>query len=90
MKTKKERVQVGIDGGLKEEAENILRELGMNPTTAITILYKQVVARGEFPLEIKLSEEKWQAMRLREITKNINPERLDTDEKLEAWLNEEQ
>ena len=55
--TEKSRIQVGIDKNLKENAEMILEELGLNPTTAITILYKQVVARGEFPVEIKLSEE---------------------------------
>ena len=58
MKTKeKGRIQVGIDKELKENAEQILEELGLNATTAITILYKQVVSRGEFPMEIKLSEE---------------------------------
>ena len=44
----KSRIQVGIDKNLKENAEMILEELGLNPTTAITILYKQVVARVSF------------------------------------------
>lgn len=49
MKTKeKGRIQVGIDKELKENAEQILEELGLNATTAITILYKQVVSRGNF------------------------------------------
>ncbi|MGG5314934.1 type II toxin-antitoxin system RelB/DinJ family antitoxin [Enterococcus sp. AZ072] len=86
----KGRIQVGIDKELKEEAEYILSELGMNPTTAITILYKQVVARGEFPMEIKLSDEAKAGIRLRELTKNMPVEMLDTQEKLEAWLNEEE
>ncbi|OTN91531.1 hypothetical protein A5809_000896 [Enterococcus faecium] len=56
MKTKeKGRIQVEVDKELKENAEQILEELGLNATTAITILYKQVVSRGEFPVEIKLS-----------------------------------
>lgn len=86
----KGRIQVAIDKELKEEAEYILSELGMNPTTAITILYKQVVARGEFPMEIKLSDEAKAGIRLRELTKNMPVEMLDTREKLEAWLNEEE
>ncbi|HGC5965592.1 TPA: type II toxin-antitoxin system antitoxin, RelB/DinJ family, partial [Enterococcus faecium] len=31
----KSRIQVGIDKDLKENAEMILEELGLNPTTAI-------------------------------------------------------
>lgn len=53
-KAKKGRIQVGIDKELKENAEQILEELGLNATTEITILYKQVVSRGEFPIEIKI------------------------------------
>ncbi|RSD88417.1 type II toxin-antitoxin system antitoxin, RelB/DinJ family, partial [Enterococcus faecium] len=34
--TEKSRIQVGIDKNLKENAEMILEELGLNPTTAIT------------------------------------------------------
>lgn len=86
----KGRIQVEIDKELKEEAEYILSKLGMNPTTAITLLYKQVVARGEFPMEIKLSDEAKAGIRLRELTKNMPLEMLDTREKLEAWLDEEE
>lgn len=92
MKTKqrieKSRIQVGMDKELKENAEMILEELGLNPTTAITILYKQVVARGEFPVEIKLSEEEKQGIRLQQLTKDMPVDFLDTDEKLEEWLDE--
>ena len=37
MKTKKERIQVAVESDLKTEAEDILQDLGMNPTTAITV-----------------------------------------------------
>lgn len=84
----KSRIQVGIDKDLKENAEMILEELGLNPTTAITILYKQVVARGEFPVEIKLSEEEKQGIRLQQLTMDMPVDVLDTDEKLEEWFNE--
>ncbi len=86
--TEKSRIQVGIDKNLKENAEMILEELGLNPTTAITILYKQVVARGEFPVEIKLSEEEKQGIRLQQLTKDMPVDVLDTDEKLEEWFDE--
>ncbi|HGF7960123.1 TPA: type II toxin-antitoxin system RelB/DinJ family antitoxin [Enterococcus faecium] len=91
MKTKeKGRIQVGIDKELKENAEQILEELGLNATTAITILYKQVVSRGEFPMEIKLSEEKKQAIKLRKLTQNMPVQLLDTHEKVNEWFNEDE
>ncbi|MBC9722104.1 type II toxin-antitoxin system RelB/DinJ family antitoxin [Enterococcus durans] len=86
--TEKSRIQVGIDKELKENAEMILEELGLNATTAITILYKQVVARGEFPVDIKLSEEEKKRIRLQQLTKDMPVDVLDTDEKLDVWLNE--
>ncbi len=58
MKVKKERIQVALEKDLKMEAEDILQDLGMNPTTAITVFYKQVVEEGGLPFEVKLSEEK--------------------------------
>ncbi|HGF8315545.1 type II toxin-antitoxin system RelB/DinJ family antitoxin [Enterococcus faecium] len=91
MKTKeKGRIQVGIDKELKENAEQILEELGLNATTAITILYKQVVSRGEFPMEIKLSEEEKQAIKLRQLAQNMPVQLLDTQEKLNEWFNEDE
>ena len=91
MKTKeKGRIQVGIDKELKENAEQILEELGLNATTAITILYNQVVSRGEFPMEIKLSEEEKQAIKLRQLAQNMPVQLLDTHEKLNEWFNEDE
>ncbi|MDT2659398.1 type II toxin-antitoxin system RelB/DinJ family antitoxin [Enterococcus hulanensis] len=89
MKKKKERIQVGIDKQLKETAEMILGELGMNPTTAITILYKQVVERGEFPIDIKLSEDTKQDIRLRQLTKQLPIKMLETEKEIAEWLDEE-
>ncbi|EMF0406568.1 type II toxin-antitoxin system RelB/DinJ family antitoxin, partial [Enterococcus hirae] len=86
----KGRIQVGIDKELKENAEQILEELGLNATTAITILYKQVVSRGEFPMEIKLSEEEKQAIKLRQLAQNMPVQLLDTHEKLNEWFNEDE
>ena len=89
MKKKKERIQVGIDKELKETAEMILGELGMNPTTAITILYKQVVERGQFPIDIKLSEDTKQDIRLRQLTKQLPIKMLETEKEIAEWLDEE-
>ena len=43
-----------IDARLKQEAESIFDELGLNMSTAITIFLKQVVQRNGLPFEVKL------------------------------------
>lgn len=50
----------------------------------------QVGIDKEFPMETKLSDEAKAGIRLRELTKNMPVEMLDTREKLEAWLDEEE
>lgn len=45
---------VRIDPELKERAESILSSLGISPSSAITMFYRQVVLHNGLPFEIKL------------------------------------
>ena len=36
----------------KDHAERVFQRLGMNPTQAITIFYKQVLLRGGLPFDV--------------------------------------
>ena len=47
-------VNIRIDEELKKEAETIFNELGLTPTAAITLFYKQVVRTYSIPFELKL------------------------------------
>ena len=42
-----------MDDSLKKEAESILNSVGITPSEAIRMLYKQIVNRHEFPLELR-------------------------------------
>ncbi len=42
----KKRVQVQIDKELADNTEAVLSQLGLNPTTAINMFYKRIVANG--------------------------------------------
>lgn len=44
-----------IDPELKEQAECILHSLGLPPSTAITMFYKQVVLQQGLPFNVKLN-----------------------------------
>ncbi len=51
-------VYARIDTGLKENAEDILSELGISPSSAIQMLYSQIVLTGGIPFEVRLPERK--------------------------------
>lgn len=44
-----------IDPELKEQAEHILNSLGLPPSSAITMFYKQVVLQQGLPFNVKLN-----------------------------------
>ena len=48
-------LSIRIDRGLKDEADQIFNEMGMNLTTAITIFIRQAVRQRKIPFEIALN-----------------------------------
>ena len=47
-------VYARIDMNLKDNAESILSQLGISPSSAIQMLYSQIVLRKGMPFELKL------------------------------------
>jgi addiction module RelB/DinJ family antitoxin len=47
-------VYARIDTGLKENAESIMSQLGMSPSSVIQMLYSQIVLQKGLPFEVKL------------------------------------
>lgn len=47
-------IHARIDPATKEKTESILDALGLTPTEAIRLLYRQIALRGEFPLELRV------------------------------------
>lgn len=48
-------INVRIDKVLKEQAESLFFELGMNMTTAFNVFLRQAVRQGKIPFEIALN-----------------------------------
>ena len=48
------QVNIRIDDGLKERADFLFDELGLNMTTAINMFVKQVVRQGRIPFDITI------------------------------------
>lgn len=51
-------VYARIDTNLKNNAENILSQLGISPSSAIQMLYSQIVLKQGIPFELKLPSPK--------------------------------
>lgn len=47
-----------IEPELKEQAEQVLNSLGLPPSSAITMFYKQVVLQQGLPFDVKLNYRK--------------------------------
>ena len=74
-------VRARVEPALKEKAEGVLKELGLNATTAITLYYEQIVRRHAIPFDISLpNSATLEAMRAAEtgqgVTRTGNAEAL--------------
>jgi DNA-damage-inducible protein J len=47
-------VHARLDPETKLKSESILRQIGMTPTEAVRLLYRQIAIRGEFPVELRV------------------------------------
>ncbi len=47
-------IHARIDAPTKKATERVLSALGLTPTEAIRLLYRQIALRGEFPLELRV------------------------------------
>lgn len=52
------RVTVWVDRKVKKEAEAILRQLGLSPTSIVNLMYKKVIELKKVPFEIKIESKK--------------------------------
>lgn len=47
-------VHARLDSATKKRSEDILKQIGMTPTEAVRLLYRQIALRGEFPVELRV------------------------------------
>lgn len=85
----KKRIQVQIDRSLAEEVELILHSIGLNPTTALTIFYKQIIKQKGIPFKLEASERDMAVARLASAVKT-RPVIKMSKQDLESWLEEDE
>ncbi len=75
-----------IDPEIKEQAENVLHQLGLSPTEAIRIFYTQIVLRKGLPFDVKIPNDETEQALL-DSREGRNLERFENTEELFAsWV----
>lgn len=61
---KTDTIRARVDPELKHEAESVLKALGLSPTEAIRLFYRQVILRRGLPFSVEIpNAETQEAMR---------------------------
>ena len=81
-------VHARIDGATKKRSEAILKQIGMTPTEAVRLLYRQIALRGEFPIELRVPSALTASV-LSKSDKDEGIEKFDSLEDLTASWTEE-
>ncbi len=84
----KKRVQVQIDKELADNTEAVLSQLGLNPTTAINMFYKRIVAEAALPFKPALSEAERANLRFLKATEGTPVTELKDAKGVSDWLND--
>ncbi|HEN2040273.1 TPA: type II toxin-antitoxin system antitoxin, RelB/DinJ family, partial [Enterococcus faecium] len=54
------------------------------------VFYKQIVEQGKIPFSIELSEKSKRIHNIQRLAEKLPVQKLDTDEKIEEWFNEDE
>ena len=72
-------IHARIDSATKAATERVLDTLGLTPTEAIRLLYRQIALRGEFPVELRVPNAETASI----LTKTDKGEDVETFDKTE-------
>lgn len=86
---KNKRVQVNVERNLANEAEDVMEELGLNPTVVINALYKEIVATGRIPLSFSLTPDQLTALRIRLLSKDKPEKEINSEEDMKEFFDED-
>lgn len=81
--SKTEMIRARVEPDLKHEAEAVFDALGLTPTQAITMFYKQVTLRHGLPFEVKVPNQKTREA-IRDAADKKNLEHWNSIEDLKA------
>lgn len=83
------KVQANVDRDLKNNAETIIKEVGLTPTAIINGLYRKIVATGKIPFDFSLTQDQMADFELKNAVKKLPVKTLRTRQEIEDFFNNE-
>jgi DNA-damage-inducible protein J len=83
---KTEYVHVRIEPEIKHDAENVLAEIGLSTSDAITLFFKQIALFRGLPFPVQVPNERTR----RAIAEARERENLETFDRFDDWVKEAQ
>jgi len=85
--TEKICIQIQVNQNLKNNAEKILKKPGMTTTTAVTVLFKQIVATDSYPVDLTLTEREKANNDLLNTIDKLPVHKITSKEETLVWFN---
>ena len=81
---KTETIRARVEPGLKSDAEAVLGKLGITPTEAITLFYRQVALHKGLPFPVRIPNAETRKA-LREAKRGEDMEKFDSVDEWAKW-----
>jgi len=85
-KTATARISVNVDGTIKQQAQSILSEIGMDMTTAIDLLLRTIVREERIPFELRTQRSYQDEMHRQYIRKELEKAKIEAANPKTVWL----
>lgn len=87
--TTKRRIQFTVDKGTSASAEYIMKKAGLSPANMVSLIYFEIANAGKIPVSLKVPDDELAKAKLHKAIYEIPIEKIDTEEKAEAFLNDD-
>ncbi|GEO57191.1 type II toxin-antitoxin system RelB/DinJ family antitoxin [Companilactobacillus bobalius] len=87
---KKARIQIQVDQNLKDNAEEVLNNLGMTPTAAVTMLFKRIVATDSYPVNLALTDRERASNELLKTVDKLPVREIKSKDEAMRWLSDDE
>ena len=80
------RISVNVDGEIKQSAQRILSEIGMDLTTAIDLLLRTIVREERFPFELRTYKAYREDLHRQFIRAELEKSKIEASDPNTKWL----
>jgi DNA-damage-inducible protein J len=83
------RISVNVDGEIKQHAQKILSEIGMDLTTAIDLLLRTIVREEKIPFELRTKNSYKETMHRQYVKEELAKSIAEANDPNIVWLSHE-